>query len=217
MLTSTINQSTTMNKFKSITKSIVETVNSISAVDLLNTFFATPETIEFSFYLGKNEDRSVVGDGWPFFGSRENIGDRKIRGVLINVHYSSKECNEFGPIYVDVPGLNKVNFKRVGPKSVDKIASKLCVDALFCLKRNCLPGTLDNYCDWKTGFNVKSYNSGQMVVKASILHKKQTGKFNLVNYEDQIDSIDSIPMIKDSVKALLLAIKEKGFEDLILH
>ena len=109
MLSSTINQSTTMNKFKSVTKSIVETVDSISAVDLLNTFFATPETIEFSFYLGKNEDRSIVGDGWPFYGSREDIGSRKIRGVLINIHYSSKECNEFGQIYVDVPGLNEVN------------------------------------------------------------------------------------------------------------
>ena len=205
-----------MNNFKSITKSIVETVNSISAVDLLNTFFATPETIEFSFYLGKNEDRSIVGDGWPFYGSREDIGSRKIRGVLINVHYSSKECNDFGQIYVDVPGLNKVNFKRVGPKSVDKIASKLYVDALFCLKKNCLPGNLDNYCDWKTSFNVKSYNDKRMTVKASILQKKP-GKLNIINYEDQIESIDSIPVIKNAVKSLLLAIKENGFEDLILH
>lgn len=204
-----------MNKFKSITKSIVETVADTSAVDLLNTFFATPETIEFSYYLGKDEDRLAVGDGWPFFGTRENIGSRKIRGVLINVHYSSKECNDFGQIYIDVPGLDKVNFKRVGPKSVDKIVSKLCVNALFCLTRNLIVSNPDNYCNWKTDFNVKSYNSGQMVVKASILHKKP-GKLNIVNYEDQIDSIDSIPMIKDAVKALLLTIKEKGFEDLIL-
>ena len=204
-----------MNNYKHLTKSIVETVADTSAVDLLNTFFATPETIEFSYYLGKDEDRSVVGDGWPFFGSRENIGSRKIRGVLINVHYSSKECNDFGQIYVDVPGLNKVDFKRVGPKSVNKIASKLCVDALFCLKKNCLPGNLDNYCDWKTTFNVKSCNNKCMTVKASILQKK-TGKLNTINYEDQIESIDLIPVIKDAVKALLLTIKEKGFEDLIL-
>ena len=54
-----------------------------------------------------------------------------------------------------------------------------------------------------------------MTVKASILQKK-TGKLNTINYEDQIESIDLIPVIKDAVKALLLTIKEKGFEDLIL-
>lgn len=205
-----------MNKFKSITKSVIETVESTSAVDLLNTFFATPETIDFSFYLGKNYDRLIVGDGWPLTGSRENIGSRKIRGVLINVHYSSKACNQYGPIYVDVPDLDQVDFKRVGPKSVEKIASKLCVDALFCLKKNCLPGTLDNYCDWKTDFNIKSYNTGQMAVKASILRSNRNGKLSLTTWEDHIESINSIPMIKDAVKALLLAIKEKGFEDLIL-